>query len=129
MTRVSIVIPVKSSQRTIAAALDGLQSQTTGADLEVILVGDVRDATWGALRFDAEAQAARRYRLRTVEVDADTGGRDSNLKRNLGLKAATGDVLCLSDSDMVLPPEFIATGLELLDHGHDVAGGPMISVH
>ena len=125
MTRVSVVIPVKGSQRTIAAALDGLEAQTTGAELEVILVGDVGDRTWEAIDDDARL----RFVLRRIETVVATGGRDANHKRNLGLAAATGDVLCLTDSDMVLPPDWIATGLELLDHGHDCAGGPMISVH
>jgi GT2 family glycosyltransferase len=128
MTRISVVVPVKNSQRTIGAALAGVQAQAVAADIEVILVGDVRDHTWDALTLTGE-ESARRYELRIMEVDADTGGRDSNLKRNLGLQAATGDVLCLTDSDMVLPPGWLATGLTLLAGGNDCAGGPMISVH
>jgi GT2 family glycosyltransferase len=125
MTRVSVVIPVKDSQRTIGAALDALCEQVGGAELEVILVGDVGDRTWSAITEGHE----RRLDVRRIEVDARTGGRDANLKRNLGLEAATGELLCLTDSDMVLPPAWVATALELVAAGHDVVGGPMISIH
>ena len=131
MTTVSVVIPVKGSQRTIGAALTSLRNQRlrddADLDVEVILVGDVEDPTWDAVALDDDPGS--RIRVRTLEVDVDTGGRDSNLKRNVGLAAATGAVLCLTDSDMVLPADWLATGLALLAGGHDCVGGPMISVH
>jgi GT2 family glycosyltransferase len=122
---VTVVIPVKASQRTIGETVSSLAAQEHDGDLELILVGDRDDPTWEAL----DGLVTGRMRVRTIEVDADTGGRDANLKRNAGLVAATGEVLCLTDSDMVLPAGWLAIGLALLDGSNDCVGGPMISVH
>jgi GT2 family glycosyltransferase len=116
---------VKASQRTIGETVASVAAQDHDGEIELILVGDRDDPTWEALAAIAEP----RLRVRMIEVDADTGGRDANLKRNAGLAAATGEMLCLTDSDMVLPPSWLATGLRLLGEGSDCVGGPMISVH
>src|SRR5215469_6598578 len=46
---VSVVIPVKHSQRTIRATVDCLLRQDYPALTEIIVVGDVGDPTWAAL--------------------------------------------------------------------------------
>ncbi|HEX5924820.1 MAG TPA: glycosyltransferase, partial [Baekduia sp.] len=46
---VSIVIPVKDSQRTIRETVASIAAQAHDGDLELILVGDHGDATWSAL--------------------------------------------------------------------------------
>jgi GT2 family glycosyltransferase len=122
MPGVSVVIPVKHSQRTIRRAVDSLLAQDYDGGLEVVLVGDPGDPTWSVLEPEIDAGL-----VRVVELEVETGGRDANAKRNAGLAAATGDVLCLTDSDMVLPADWIATGVRLLA-GRDCVGGPMLSV-
>ncbi|WP_028061982.1 glycosyltransferase [Solirubrobacter soli] len=122
MQTVSVVIPVKNSQRTIGRTVDSLLAQTYAGPIEVVLVGDVGDRSWDAVRAHIDEG-----RIRIIETQIETGGRDSNHKRNLGLDAATGDVLCLTDSDMVLPSDWVATGVELLGSWPCVAG-PMASV-
>jgi GT2 family glycosyltransferase len=120
MRSASVVIPVKHSQRTIGETVASLLAQDYAGEIEIVLVGDPDDGSWTALPDDP--------RVRRLEVDVNTGGRDSNVKRNVGLAAATGDVLCLTDSDMVLPADWLSTGIALLDE-HPCVGGPMISVH
>jgi glycosyltransferase involved in cell wall biosynthesis len=122
---VSIVIPVKGSQRTIRETVASIAAQEHDGDLELILVGDHDDPTWPAL----DGLDFGSMRLRRIGVTVDTGGRDANVKRNAGLAAASGEILCLTDSDMVLPAGWLATGLALLADGDDCVGGPMISVH
>lgn len=126
MPDVSVVIPVKANQKTIGQTVASLARQDHDGRVELILVGDHGDPTWKALD---GLDLGPRLTLRTLEVTVDTGGRDANFKRNAGLAAATGDVLCLTDSDMVLPHDWLTTGLALLDAGDDCVGGPMISVH
>jgi GT2 family glycosyltransferase len=122
---VSIVIPVKGSQRTIRETVASVAAQEHDGVVELILVGDHDDATWPAL----EGLDVGSLRVQRIGVTVDTGGRDANVKRNAGLAAASGDILCLTDSDMVLPAGWLATGLALLREGNDCVGGPMISVH
>lgn len=121
MKSVSVVIPVKNSARTIGRTVRSLLEQDYAGPLEIVLVGDVGDTSWAALGDDLAA-------VRAVETSVHTGGRDSNHKRNLGLEVATGDVLCLTDSDMVLPRDWVATGVALLDEGWACVAGGMASV-
>ena len=124
MRTVSVVIPVKHSGRTIARTVHSLLEQTYAGIIEIVLVGDVGDSTWEAVRPEIDAGL-----VRIIETRVETGGRDSNHKRNLGLEAATGDLLCLTDSDMVLPPDWVATGVALMqDEGWACVAGSMASV-
>jgi len=124
--RVSVVIPVKDSQRTIGEAVRSLLEQSYGSEnLEIILVGDPGDPTFGPLA--AEIASGQ---VLAIEVAVDSPGRDANAKRNVGLARATGDVIALTDSDMILPPDWVETGVRLLDESeHECVAGSMRSVH
>ena len=122
MRAVSVVVPVKDSGRTIVGTVESLLRQDYDGPLELLLVGDVGDSTWEPLRELIDDGA-----VRIVEVEVVTGGRDANAKRNAGLAAASGDVLALTDSDMVLPRDWVSTGVALLER-HACVAGPMESV-
>lgn len=116
---VSVVIPVKGSERTIRSTVMSLLSQDYPAPVEVILVGDVDDSTWTALADIADP------RLVILEQDKTEGQRDPNVKRHKGLMAARGDLLALADSDIVMDQDWLAKGVALLldQGGGAVAGG------
>jgi GT2 family glycosyltransferase len=119
---VSVIVPVKASERTIGQTVRALLGQSYDGPVEVILVGDCGDTTWEPIRLEIDVGM-----VRIIEVDVVTGGRDANHKRSVGLAAASGDVLCLTDSDMVPAPDWIATGAALLDDGWSCVAGPMTS--
>jgi cellulose synthase/poly-beta-1,6-N-acetylglucosamine synthase-like glycosyltransferase len=124
--RVSVIIPVKGSQRTIGETVRSLLDQTYGSEhLEIILVGDPGDPSFEPLA--AEIAAGQ---VLVVEVAVDSPCRDANAKRNVGLVRATGDVIALTDSDMILPRDWVENGVRLLDEGeHECVAGSMRSVH
>jgi len=102
--RVSVVIPVKDSQRTIGEAVRSLLEQSYGSEnLEIILVGDPGDPTFGPLA--AEIASGQ---VLAVEVAVDSPGRDANAKRNVGLARATGDVGDGENSIVFGPPQAAA---------------------
>jgi succinoglycan biosynthesis protein ExoA len=119
---VSVVIPVKRSERTIKGAVDGLLNQDYEGPLEIILVGDPVDSSWQAIRTEIECGDVASY-----EVDVDAAGRDTAAKRALGFDLATGDILCSMDSDAIPPCDWVRTGVELIRAGWDGVGGPYIS--
>ncbi len=123
MRPVSVVVPVKNSERTIARTVESLLDQDYPGMLEVLLVGDVDDRTWKPIRHFIDAG-----HVRILELDVETDGRDANAKRNAGLAVADGEVLALTDSDMVLPRDWVSTGVALLAD-HPCVAGPMQSVH
>ena len=123
MTSVSVIVPVKNSERTIRGTVEALLAQDYAGPLEIVLVGDVGDSTWDPIRAEIDAGA-----VRIIETSVRTGGRDANHKRNLGLEAASADVLCLTDGDMAPAPDWVATGVDLLvGDGWSCVAGPMAS--
>jgi multidrug efflux pump subunit AcrA (membrane-fusion protein)/GT2 family glycosyltransferase len=123
MRSVSFVVPVKRSHATIRSAIRALLEQDYPGPTEVIVVGDRNDSSWNAL-----TDELRQRRVTALEVSVSSPGRDSNVKRNVGLEAARGDVLCLIDSDIVLPANWLSTAISLIDQGHQCVSGPMQSV-
>jgi cellulose synthase/poly-beta-1,6-N-acetylglucosamine synthase-like glycosyltransferase len=120
---VSVIIPVKRSQATIRRTVESLLGQGYAGAIEILLVGDRQDPTWTAVQDYIDRGA-----VRAIEVAVQTHGRDANAKRNIGLRQVLGEVLALTDSDMVLPSHWIATGVALLGEGWDCVTGPMASV-
>jgi putative flippase GtrA/glycosyltransferase involved in cell wall biosynthesis len=117
---VSIVIPVKRNQATIGATVRSLLNQDYRGSVEILLVGDMNDPTWESIREYIDSG-----RVRVLEAEVHSANRDANAKRSIGLKAARGDVLALTDSDMILPPHWIATGIQYILRGWPCVAGPM----
>src|SRR5215469_2944710 len=116
---VSVVIPVKNSQRTIRATVVALLAQDYPALAEVIVVGDVGDQTWQAL---ADIDDPR---LVLIEHEEVHGKREPATKRDVGLQKARGKVLALADSDINMDRDWLSRGVTLLadQRGGVVCGG------
>jgi len=103
----SVVIPVLHTEDALRRSVEALLSQTYRGPIEVILVGDRDAAAWEQVRPQIETG-----RVQTVELPSR--GSDAHARRNAGLRAACGDVLCLTEPDMVPAPDWVATGVALL---------------
>src|SRR4029077_9986291 len=96
---VSVVIPCRANEKTIGAAVRSLLDQDYPGLAQIILIGSPGDTTWKGLAGIADR------RLVTLEIETPPGLRDANFKRNAGIRGATGDLISLVDSDIVLPPD------------------------
>src|SRR5215472_4717467 len=116
---VSVVIPVKNSQRTIRATVDALLTQDYPELAEVIVVGDVGDQTWQALADITDP------RLVMVEHEQMPGKREPAAKRDVGLRKASGQILALVDSDINMDRDWLSRAVTLLteQQGGVVCGG------
>jgi hypothetical protein len=102
--------------------VDALLKQDYEGLVDVILVGDLDDSTWTAVS-DIEDP-----RLLLLE-QAPTEGRDCNIKRHVGLAKAQGEYLALVDSDIVMSPDWLSRGIELLQtRGVECVAGGMESM-
>lgn len=119
LPEVSVVIPVKNSQRTILNTVSSLLAQDYPALIEVIVVGDVGDQTWQAL------EGVTDPRLLIVEHEEIPGRREPAIKRDVGLRKASGKLLALADSDIMMDPDWLSRGVALLvaQRGGVVCGG------
>jgi cellulose synthase/poly-beta-1,6-N-acetylglucosamine synthase-like glycosyltransferase len=121
---VSIVIPCKNSAQTIRATVEALLGQDYPALAEVILVGDIDDPTWTSLTGIADP------RLVILEQGPTPGRRDPNVKRHRGIGAASGEVLALVDSDIVMGRSWLSKAVSLLlVQGSGLVAGGMCSIH
>ena len=116
---VSVVIPVKNSQRTIRATVVALLAQDYPALTEVIVVGDVGDQTWRAIADITDP------RLVLVEHEEVPCKREPATKRDVGLRKASGQILALVDSDISMDRDWLSRGVALLAdrQGEVVCGG------
>lgn len=122
---ISVIVPVKDRPDATRCLVQSFLNQTyPGDSRELIIVGDVDDTTWGGIA-DIVATANS---VRIVEAHVLSAGRDANAKRNIGLEHAKGDILVLTDSDIVLPDMWLEIGVKLLLNGeHEIVAGGEVS--
>lgn len=87
---ISIVIPTYNAAGFMPDLLDSIFRQKTG-DLEVIIVDDRST--------DDTVRIAGSYPVRVIELDTNAGPAKA---RNLGVKAAQGDIIFFLDADVVV---------------------------
>ncbi|QDX41117.1 glycosyltransferase [Salarchaeum sp. JOR-1] len=106
---VSVVVPAYADGERLSICLDSLDGQ----DAEVVVVAGT----------DADATAAVDHDAVDVVVRDDGGG--AGAARNRGAAAASGDVLCFTDADTVVPDGWVAAHARHYEDGGVVGvGGP-----
>lgn len=117
----SIIIPVKNNPSTIALCVESLLSQAFDGDFEVIVVVDRNDSSHLAIKDMVEDS-----RLVIIHPTNrfPVKGRDSNWRRSVGMSVSKGDILALTDADMIFGPEWAQRGVDLIRNNgvHCVAG-------
>ncbi len=116
---VSIIMTVVNEERHLADAIERLLAQEYPGDLEIVVaVGPSRDRT----REVADEVAATHDHV-TV-VDNPSGRTPSGL--NAAIAASTGDVIVRIDGHSMVPSDYVATGVRVLEEtGADNVGGVM----
>lgn len=91
-TKVSIVVPVYNSEKTVAKCLESLNKQTY-KNIEIICVNDFsKDASLKIL----ESFSERDSRIKIIN---HTENKNAGGARNSGIRASTGDYICFVDND------------------------------
>ncbi|MCP4357234.1 MAG: glycosyltransferase [Chloroflexi bacterium] len=95
---ISVIIPAYNAARTIDVCLAALQNQTlAAAEYEVIVVDD-----------GSTDDTAARAQKTNVTLLRQPHNKGAAAARNLGLTAATGDIICFTDADCVPRPDWLA---------------------
>ena len=117
--KISFVIPVFNSEKTIRRVVEGIVSTVSSAypenDYEIILVNDgSRDASWAMLESIHEDDA----KTTIINLSKNFGQANATLA---GLNSVTGDYVIGLDDDMQTPPEEFPKLLDrLLENDFDV---------
>ena len=121
---ISIVIATKDRALLLQRALESLALQRGAPEFEVVIADNgSTDGTPGVV---ADAVQIVPYRLRRIEA----GRANRGLARNMGVSAATGELILFVDDDVWLPANFVAA--HVAAH-HDarasrVVTGPIVNV-
>jgi glycosyltransferase involved in cell wall biosynthesis len=118
---VSVVIPVLNGAATIGQQLEALANQTYRGRWEVVVADNgSTDATTRIV----QSFSSRLPQLRLVDA---SDHQSTNHARNLGVAAATGELLAFCDADDVAAPGWLA-GLVAALEDHDLVGGRLDDV-
>jgi glycosyltransferase involved in cell wall biosynthesis len=109
--KVSLIATVRNAGSEIGEFLASVAGQTRQPDEIVICDGGSTDGTLDALR-----------RADGVTLVEEPGANIAR-GRNQAIRAATHDVIAVSDADCVLDPEWLGSLLGAIDRGTDVAMG------
>lgn len=90
---VSVVIPALNSSETLERCLGSVRANRTKYSYEMIIVD--------AGSSDKTRAIARRY------ADKVLNGVPSRINRNAGVREAKGDIICFTDSDSVVPEDWL----------------------
>jgi len=102
---VSVIIPVRNGERTLARAIDSVLAQTYTDGVEIIVVNN------GST--DSTAEVIRSYGDKVVTIYEPKPG--VSVARNAGIAAARGEYIALLDSDDFWLPQKLERVVPMLD--------------
>jgi glycosyltransferase involved in cell wall biosynthesis len=123
LQRVTVILPSRNEASHISACLDSIIASAHPPErLEVLVVdGMSNDGT----REIVERYTASHPRIRML----DNPGRIASTALNIGIRAATGDVIVRMDGHVIYPPEYIPRLVDaLLADGADNVGGCLVTL-
>jgi glycosyltransferase involved in cell wall biosynthesis len=109
--KVSLVATVRNAEPFVQEFLDSVRAQTRPPDEVVVVDGGSTDGTYQILRAAEGVTAISETRANIARG------------RNLAVKAATHDVIAVSDADCILAPDWLERIIEPLERGADVSAG------
>lgn len=107
-TKISVIIPVYNSEKTLYNCLKSIYANSFD-NFEVIIVDDVSA--------DKTCEVAGRFPCRLIRLDENSG---PAYARQAGVAAAEGEIIAFTDSDCVVPPDWLANIYKKLTP--DIAG-------
>lgn len=110
--KVSVIIPTFNSARTIENCVSSIRENSSQHAYEVII------ADAGSV--DETLEIARPY------VDRVLTGKPGRINRNIGVETAQGEIVCFTDSDCIVPTDWIdklVDGLVRLHRGDKMVVG------
>jgi len=114
---VTVVIPARDAEATIDAQLEAIARQDHAGTIEVVVVDN------GSVDRTAERARSWADRLPGVRVVSGDERHSPGYARNLGIRAASSELVVLCDADDVVDRSWVRTMAAALEDADLVAGG------
>src|SRR3989344_4340869 len=113
MTEITIIIPVYNAEKTLKKCLDSVKKQDY-KNYEVVIVDDCST--------DSSLSIAKGYGYKLIRLKKNSG---SGKARNIGAKEAKTKLIAFTDSDCILPNDWLSRVIKNLKNKkvHFVCGG------
>lgn len=105
---VSVIVPVKNSARTLESCLQSIKEQTYKS-IELVVVDNSSTDTTKTI-------------ARAFTKHVYNRGPERSTQRNFGVDKATGDYVCIIDSDMNLSANVISDCVNAIEKNEQIAG-------
>lgn len=116
MKRVSVIIPVYNSEKTIDAVLNSIANQTAVDEILEVIVIDDGSVDHSSIVIKAFINSHPSLNVRYIKQD--NGG--VSTARNHGLREAKGEFIALFDSDDLWLPQKIEKQLNVIDNNPEI---------
>jgi glycosyltransferase involved in cell wall biosynthesis len=109
LPKVSIVVPTRNSEGSLARCLESIRNQTYN-NIELVVTDELSN--------DRTVEIARRF----ADCVCVTKAKERGAQKNLGINISTGEFICFIDSDMELTPAVIEECVERITIEEHVGG-------
>ncbi len=114
MTKFSVIVPMYNASRTIRKCVESITNQSF-KDYEVIFVDDCS--------VDGSPDIVREYGVKVIRTRRNSGPAAA---RNLGVRHSKGEIICFTDSDCIVPENWLSVIKGIFDKtGADIVSGMM----
>ncbi|TKJ42338.1 hypothetical protein CEE37_01260 [candidate division LCP-89 bacterium B3_LCP] len=125
----SLILCARNEEKCLEACLESVEKLDADPDcFEVILVNDASDDATGSIMDQFAARCD--YKVEVIHLSPlrrdEPGGKWRPLKE--GVKAASGEVILITDADAILPVKWVEEHLTIL-HGSDISAGYAINLY
>lgn len=114
MKKISVVIPSKNEEKTIARCIESVETALEGIESYEIILVDSRST-------DETVSIAKKYSIKILRLRQGWPVSPS-AGRYIGSINSHGEYIFFLDADMVVDKDWIKKGLEILEKDHNLAG-------
>ena len=114
MKKISVIIPSKDEERTIAKCIESVETALEGVESYEIILVDSRST-------DETVGIAKKYPVKILRLEQGWPVSPS-AGRYIGSINSRGEYIFFLDADMVVDKDWIKKGLEILEKDHSLAG-------
>lgn len=116
--QISIIVPTFNGNESILKTLQSLRLQTIDHDNYEIIIVDDGSTNDNANVIKKFISKNKRLKITFIELSKNTG---PSMTRNIGVMYSSGNLLCFTDDDCIVPEDWLSNFIDILGKNPEVA--------